>query len=524
MIINHSDHGLTALQDRIRENVSSSPQGSRESFFDLVMNKNLSTAPPSTVPAVSTPGAGAILQGGEQALKKDESQPPGPRAQKPGPGNSQDRETSGTSSREASASGSHTMRQKIDFGATHPDKHKSPGPRIETADPAQETTRQVIASVSPANIKNPVVSSAPKSPAMPEFIDSMLAREKAAPLRRVDGADGHTPPSAEKPAVKSAALDPAGKEKVRASSLTLEQGLDPSPVKPVVTLAGLEASASSAADGDIKVSRLELNNKLKPETEEVSVMSLETQEPSPGKDQKKTASRAYQEHAAFISPEKTSRTRETESEDHRPGRLAARFESANRSDAIGYDRRGGTCYGIYQLSSNMGTMGEFLEFLEDREPELASRLRQAGPMNTGGRTGGMPEEWQRIDKENPERFSELQHEFIHHNFYLPAARGVESRTDLDMEKASPALKEVLWSTAVQHGVHGSMNIFQKVAEKIGYENVESPDREMIEAVYAERSRRFTGSSEAVQSAVQSRFHEEMKQALAMLPGSLEGQA
>ncbi len=77
---------------------------------------------------------------------------------------------------------------------------------------------------------------------------------------------------------------------------------------------------------------------------------------------------------------------------------------------------------------------------------------------------------------------------------------------------------------MQHGVHGSMNIFQKAADEIGYENVNSPDREIIEAVYTERSKRFTGSSEAVQSAVQSRFQEEMKQALAMLPGSLEAQA
>ncbi|EFI34435.1 hypothetical protein Dthio_PD1794 [Desulfonatronospira thiodismutans ASO3-1] len=523
MIINHSDHGLTALQDRIRENAASPPQRSRESFFDLVMNKNLSTAPPSTVPAVSTPGASGILQGGEQTSSRDENLPPGPRVQKPGPGASQGMEASGTSSGDASTSGSHTMRQKIDFGATHPHMQKSPGPRIETADPAQETTRQVIASVSPAIIKNSVVSSAPKSPAMPEFIDSMLAREKADPLSRDDGAAGHTPPSTQRPAVNSAALEAAGEEKVRVSTLTLEQDQGFSSIKPTVTLAGLESS-SNPHDADMKVSRLELKNELPTQKTEATVSSLQPEAGQPGPEQRKAASRAYQEHAAFKSPEINSRTRETESEDHRPGRLAARFESANRSDAIGYDRRGGTCYGIYQLSSNMGTMGEFLDFLEDREPELASRLRQAGPMNTEGRTGSMPEEWQRIDRENPELFSELQHEFIHHNFYLPAARGVESRTGLDMQQASPALREVLWSTAVQHGVHGSMNIFQKVAGEIGYENVESPDREMIEAVYAERSRRFTGSTEAVQSAVQSRFQEEMKQALAMLPGSMETQA
>ncbi len=87
-------------------------------------------------------------------------------------------------------------------------------------------------------------------------------------------------------------------------------------------------------------------------------------------------------------------------------------------------------HGIYQLSSNMGTMGEFLEFLEDREPEIAARLKEAGPMNTRGRTGIMPEEWQEIDRENPERFAELAAR-VYSPQFLPACnqgRGIQDRT------------------------------------------------------------------------------------------------
>jgi len=96
---------------------------------------------------------------------------------------------------------------------------------------------------------------------------------------------------------------------------------------------------------------------------------------------------------------------ETRASESLPGFLASHFESKGRNNAIGYDQRGGTCYGIYQLSSRMGTMNTFLKYLDSRAPEWAARLRSAGPANTKGRDGGMPREWQRISKEAPEQFS-----------------------------------------------------------------------------------------------------------------------
>ena len=66
-----------------------------------------------------------------------------------------------------------------------------------------------------------------------------------------------------------------------------------------------------------------------------------------------------------------------------PGDLSARYESgADGSSAIGYDKKGGTSYGRFQLSSKKGSMEGFLRFLEGRGGEAASiaaRLRAAGP-------------------------------------------------------------------------------------------------------------------------------------------------
>ena len=199
-----------------------------------------------------------------------------------------------------------------------------------------------------------------------------------------------------------------------------------------------------------------------------------------------------------------------------PGILAARFESANRPNAIGYDRLGGTCYGTYQLSSRMGGLDAFLKFLDTEAPQWAKRLREAGPANTKGRTGAMPSEWKRIHRENPERFAGLQHAFTQKTYYDPAANLINLRTGIDPNQASPALREVLWSTAVQHGVNGAANIFQRALDTV---SANAPPREsdLIQAIYNERKTRFTGSTQAVRSAVQNRFEQEMQLALALLP-------
>lgn len=200
-----------------------------------------------------------------------------------------------------------------------------------------------------------------------------------------------------------------------------------------------------------------------------------------------------------------------------PGVLAARFESTSRPDAIGYDRRGGTCYGTYQLSSRMGGLENFLKFLDSEAPDWAERLRGAGPANTKGRGGSMPAEWKRIHREDPDTFAALQHDFAQKAYYDPAARLVKQRTGIDPEQASAAMREVIWSTAVQHGVHGAANVFQRALDTASAGNTSLRESDLIQAIYNERKSRFTGSSPAIQSAVQNRFDQEMQLALALLP-------
>ena len=221
------------------------------------------------------------------------------------------------------------------------------------------------------------------------------------------------------------------------------------------------------------------------------------------------------------------------------GGLSAQFESGEEGiAAIGYDRHGGTSYGKYQISSRAGTMDRFLDFARQTAPDIASRLEAAGPANTGGKTGEMPRVWREIAEEQPDRFEALQERFIHESHYAPALQAVSRAAGLNKGALSPALREVLWSTAVQHGPAGATRIFARALDNLaeqqsvpqeggqGEASVQAGtakagrnfEKQLIREVYAVRSGQFGSSSERVQAAVQNRLDREMKLALAMTDG------
>jgi hypothetical protein len=199
------------------------------------------------------------------------------------------------------------------------------------------------------------------------------------------------------------------------------------------------------------------------------------------------------------------------------GSLSAQFESGdNGPEVIGYDDKGGTSYGTYQISSRAGTMHSFLDYLSDKAPNIAQQLKAAGPANTGSRSGKMPVAWQRITAQDPSRFSKLQNDFIEQTHYLPALQEITEKTGLDVSKGPRALQEVLWSTAVQHGPKGAAKIFSRAVERSQTKNGGVQMSQLISSVYSMRAGQFGSSSSDVRSAVQSRFSEEKNLALAML--------
>lgn len=211
------------------------------------------------------------------------------------------------------------------------------------------------------------------------------------------------------------------------------------------------------------------------------------------------------------------------------GALAARFESGEKgAEAIGFDRTGGTSYGKYQISSRAGTMNRFLDFLAEREPGWASRLRASGPANTGSTRGRMPAEWVKIAQEDPARFEKIQHEFIKKDHYQPAREKILAQTGVDLDAARPALREALFSTAVQHGAGGAARIFNAAIDKFlkkpeaaqaALPGVKSFEQALVSEVYSRRGEQFGGSTPAVRSSVRGRLKQEKDMVLAMLDKS-----
>lgn len=222
------------------------------------------------------------------------------------------------------------------------------------------------------------------------------------------------------------------------------------------------------------------------------------------------------------SGEKSAQTANANSSSGALGSLAARFESGGDGvAAIGYDRHGGTSYGKFQLSSRAGTMDSFVSFLQKEAPAWAKRLSSAGPANTGGRSGSMPKVWKELAAENPAMFEELQTRFVHNNHFQPAVAELGKRTGLDFNDMSPAMREVLWSTAVQHGVNGAARLFTRAVKQLGEEGVDATkgdafEKALITKVYALRSGQFGSSEARVQNAVMNRLVEERDLALAMV--------
>lgn len=202
----------------------------------------------------------------------------------------------------------------------------------------------------------------------------------------------------------------------------------------------------------------------------------------------------------------------------RLGSLAALFESGGDGGiaAIGFDRRGGTSYGKYQMSSRAGTVDGFINYLDSHAPDIASQLKKAGRANTGSRFGNMPETWKGIASTQPKRFEDLQDKFIHSNNFSPAFKAISKA--MNLQHMNPAMQEVLFSTAVQHGPRGAVRIFAKAFGRTGgYE--EGKEASFIRNVYKIRQTQFSDSSEGVQRAVQGRLGDELRMALSMLEQS-----
>jgi murein DD-endopeptidase MepM/ murein hydrolase activator NlpD len=200
------------------------------------------------------------------------------------------------------------------------------------------------------------------------------------------------------------------------------------------------------------------------------------------------------------------------------GTLSAKYETGGRGPgtvSTGAGDRGGVSYGSYQMASKLGVATRFVK--QDGFPWLADfRNLTAG-------TADFTACWKRIAKNEPDAFQNAQHDFIKKTHYDLLVAKIISDDGLDVNSRCHALKDVVWSTAVQHG--GATSIVHKALAKVKVEKTDPGfDELVIRAIYAERGRTkpdgslayFSRNSPNVQKGVANRFKNELKDALAML--------
>lgn len=159
--------------------------------------------------------------------------------------------------------------------------------------------------------------------------------------------------------------------------------------------------------------------------------------------------------------------------DYHLGEVAARYESSGPGTiSTGQGDNGGASYGTYQLSSNEGTLGDFLKH--------SAYKSQFDGLTPG--SAAFNDKWHDLAKTEP-GFAQDQQDFIKKTHYdLVVAR--LKNDGLDLADRGPAVQEALWSTSVQaRGLtprifeHGLEEKFGK-----GYKLSDLSDKDIVGAV------------------------------------------
>jgi hypothetical protein len=188
------------------------------------------------------------------------------------------------------------------------------------------------------------------------------------------------------------------------------------------------------------------------------------------------------------------------------GSVSAQFESGGNYGAVsnGTGDAGGKSYGIFQLSSKMGSLNTFLG-----SSTYASHFNGLAP--------GSPEfddKWRSLA--NDPGFAQEQLKYGQEKYYKPALDNLSSM-GIDLSKRSQAVQELVMSTSVQYGP--ANNKLSRVLQ--GKDVSALSDAEIINLVQASKAENirgdFSSSSEDVQNGVLNRIEKERKTLLGMIP-------
>lgn len=170
--------------------------------------------------------------------------------------------------------------------------------------------------------------------------------------------------------------------------------------------------------------------------------------------------------------------------------LSRKYES-NNNPALISDIKGdigGKSYGIYQFSSSVGSVKEFLDWLciyPDNAYANYGKVLSKYEINSDD----FMRTWYDIGTIDYGGFSKLQDEYVKAKYYDEAVRKLaENDYSFHVQKHSVALKAVIFSRAVQNGLGKIIPLFEQVLKITGQPNLtyiddKYFDGQIIEAIY-----------------------------------------
>ena len=215
------------------------------------------------------------------------------------------------------------------------------------------------------------------------------------------------------------------------------------------------------------------------------------------------------------------------------GDLSKKYESNGNPSIIssGEGDYGGVSYGMYQLSSTMGSVDEFIDWgLHCGVPNYvnyANQLDNCRPINSPQ----FKAKWRELGDSPYTNFSIMQHDYIKFAYYDVAVRNLK-RAYFNIENHSDALKDVVWSASVQYGAGEVVELFQSAMRYVpSYQNVWNLsyidalrfDYDLIVGVYETRKQHpwiWNGNPESIKQALRNRFDNEKRDALVMFEREL----
>ena len=166
------------------------------------------------------------------------------------------------------------------------------------------------------------------------------------------------------------------------------------------------------------------------------------------------------------------------------GDLSAKYESNGDPGCIssGVDDPGGKSYGAYQLASAVGSLGEFVSWLQGQSYTFSAAFSGLDLASDA-----FDAAWKSVAQQYPDDFLAAQHDYIKAAYYDPSVSALAA-AGWHIENHAAIMQDVIWSRAVQFGVGNIVDMWNESCSDMGYPNLsyidaQNFDHDLIVQIY-----------------------------------------